>query len=156
MKALSMIILCLACLWGQAQDKTPKGFKKGVVVLEDSTVLAGYIREHIRHHASLTFIGEEGKGRRELDGSEIRSAEFDGLRYMCIKGDFFRIVSEGEFCYLQKSSDAAGRPVYNGTEPLLINGTEGRPGDYFIYNSRMRSLKPVDRKSLEKLNLTGL
>lgn len=134
-----------------AMANTPKGFKKGAVVLEDNTVLSGYIRDHIRAQASILFIPADGAKRRELDGGQIRSLQIDSTRFLCLKGDFFRVITDGELVFLQKQSDASGKPVYNGTEPLLINGTEGRPGDYFVYDNRQKVLRLVTKKTLGKV-----
>lgn len=129
----------------------PKGYKKGTVVLEDNTVLSGNIREHIRSHSSILFIPCEGGKRKELDGGQLYSVKIDSTSYRCWRGDFFRVITDGEIVFLQKCSDASGKPVYNGTDPLLINGTEGRPGDYFVYNNDLRQLTRVTRKTLGKV-----
>jgi hypothetical protein len=135
----------MACLFLQAQDKIPAGFKKGTLVMQDSTVVSGYIREFIRNNASLVFLaGPKGK-RQCLDGTQIRTLQIDSTRYRCIKGDFFRVLSEGKLCFLRKAGSAADKPVYNGTEPLLINGTEGRLGDYYVYNTSNQSLRLITR-----------
>jgi hypothetical protein len=150
----------MACLSLQAQDKVPAGlnkipagFKKGTLVMEDSSVVSGYIREYIRCNASLVLLaGPKGK-RQRLDGTQIRSVQLDGTCYRCIRGDFFKVLSEGRLCFLQKAGDASGRPVYNGTEPLLINGTDGRLDDYFIYDVRDESLRVITPKTLYKVVL---
>lgn len=148
MKLVLVLIVSMAWLHLQAQDKIPAGFKKGVLVMEDSSVVYGYVREHIRSNASLVFLaGPKGK-RQCLDGTQIRSVQIDSIRYLCIKGDFFKVLSEGKLCFLQKAGDASGKPVYNGTEPLLINGTDGRLDDYFVYDSRDRSLRAITRKTM--------
>jgi hypothetical protein len=150
----ALFILGIAFIRVQAQTGTeqtrtdiPKGFKKGMVIMEDSAVIRGYIKDDIRSHASVTLISEgEGK-RQELNGGQIRSVEIDDTRYLCVKGDFFKVLAEGRICFLQKSSDASGKPTYNGTEAVFINGTDGSRGDYFVYDSRQGSLKLVTRKS---------
>ncbi|HEX9513352.1 MAG TPA: hypothetical protein VF939_22835 [Puia sp.] len=151
MKLLLVFIVSMACLCLQAQDKIPAGFKKGVLVMQDSTVVSGYIRDHIRSNASVVFLSDPKGKRQRLDGTQIRSAQIDSIRYLCIKGDFFRVLSEGTLCFLQKAGDASGKPVYNGTEPLLINGTEGRLGDYFVYDARNRSLRVITRKTMVRV-----
>lgn len=125
----------------------PKGFKKGRVIMDDSAVVSGYIKDDIRSHASVCFInGKDGK-KQELNGGQIQSLEIDGTRFICVKGDFFKVLAEGRICFLQKSSDASDKPSYNGTDAVYINGTDGIRGDYFIYDPRHKSLKLVTRKS---------
>lgn len=165
MKIISTIVLSMAFLHMQAQDNlppaqdnvqqardnAPKGFRKGMVVLEDSTVQSGYIRENFRGDASLIFIAEKSEKKQHLDGSQVRSVSIGDVRFICFKGDFFRVISEGDLYFLQKSSDASGKPVYNGTEAMLINGTDGRPGDYFVYDAKQQLLDWVTRKTLGKV-----
>ena len=148
MKPLLVLIVSIACSYLQAQDKIPAGFKKGILVMGDSSVVYGYVREHIRSNASLVFLAGSKEKRQCLDGTQIRSVQIDSIRYLCIKGDFFKVLSEGKLCFLQKAGDASGKPVYNGTEPLLINGTDGRLGDYFVYDSRDRVLRVITRKTM--------
>jgi hypothetical protein len=38
--------------------------------------------------------------------------------------------------------------VYNGNQAVFINGTEGSPGDYFLYITSTRQLKHLNRKSV--------
>lgn len=160
MLRLIFSILTMTGIWApglqaqqdQSQNQPlPKGFKNGKVVLENNTILSGYIREHFRSHASVIFISDKGGKGRELDGQQLRSLTIDSTTYRCLKGDFFKVITEGEIAFLQKCSDASGKPVYNGTDPLLINGTEGRPGDYFVYNNGLGQLTWVTRKTLGKV-----
>jgi hypothetical protein len=151
MKIVSTIVLSLASFCIRAQGDIPTGYKKGMIVMEDSTMLSGYIREHIRSDASLVFIDEKKEKKQHLDGSQIRSVLIESTRFICIRGDFFRVISEGELYFLQKASDASGKPIYNGSEALLVNGTEGSPGDYFVYKPAERLLYLVTRKTLERV-----
>jgi hypothetical protein len=52
---------------------------------------------------------------------------------------------------LQKSSDASSKPSYNGTEAIFMHGTEGKPGDYFIYDIMGKQLKLVSKKTFDKV-----
>ncbi|MBC7946836.1 MAG: hypothetical protein H7Y42_03075, partial [Chitinophagaceae bacterium] len=62
-----------------------------------------------------------------------------------------KILCDGQLCYLQKASDASGKPTYNGNEAVFSNGTEGKINDYFIYNSTTQHLKHVSKKNLEEV-----
>jgi hypothetical protein len=61
------------------------------------------------------------------------------------------VISEGELNFLQKASDASGRPSFNGNDAVFSNGTEGKPDDYFIYNSKNKELKLVSKKNLDEV-----
>ena len=43
---------------------------------------------------------------------------------------------------------------YNGNEAILSSGTEGKPNDYFIYNSNDKQLKLVSKKNVEEIAAT--
>jgi hypothetical protein len=145
-KLLPALILSLFVLQATAQTEVPKGFSKGKIVLPDNTIVNGYIKDNIRKDASVIML-TDGK-EKKYNGSDIASAEIDATGYICIKGDFFKEVCSGELSFLQKSSDASSKPTNIGNEVLFISGTEGKPGDYFIYENRKRQLKLVSKKNL--------
>ena len=60
-------------------------------------------------------------------------------------------ISDGSLLFVQKSSDASSIPSYNGNNAVLVNGTEGKPGDYFIYDTKGKELKKVDNKNVKQL-----
>ena len=148
-KTLSILFLSLFLLQSQAQENLPKGFKKGSLVLADNTVLSGYIKENISKNASVILLTEDGKNKKNYDGDGLLSVTIDSTRFICIKGDFFRLLCEGDLCLLQKSSDASRKPTYNGSEAIFSNGTEGKPGDYFTYTTANKQLKLVNRKKFD-------
>jgi hypothetical protein len=144
---LAAASLIFASLVATGQSETPKGFTKGSILLTDSTVVSGYIKEKIRGNASLTLLDAENK-KKTYDGSSLLSATIGDEKFCCIKGDFFRVIEDGAIKFLQKASDASYKPVYNGNQAVFINGTEGSPGDYFLYITSTRQLKHLNRKSV--------
>ncbi len=150
-KTLSVLILSIAFLQANAQSEIPKGFKKGTILLSDNSSLSGYIRDNIRSNASIAFISTVSEKKKNYSGVELISAEIEGIKFLCIKGDFFKVISQGELNFLQKASDASGKPSYNGNEAVFSNGTEGKPDDYFIYNSKSNELKLVSKKNLDEV-----
>ena len=89
--------------------------------------------------------------KKNYAGTDLKSLEIDGAKYICIKGDFFKVLCEGELNFLQKCSDASQKPSYNGTEVIFTNGTEGKPNDYFIYSITNKQLKLVSRKNVDEV-----
>ena len=77
--------------------------------------------------------------------------EIENEKFICIKGDFFKIISEGELEFVQKQSDASNIPSYNGNDAVFSNGTEGKRGDYFIYEKKNSQLKLVSKKNIKEL-----
>ena len=149
LKTITAIALSLTILNIQAQNNIPQGFSKGNIVLADGSVLPGYLKENMRRDASVTFLNETDKKQKDYDGSDLLSVQMDNIKFICIRGDFFKVVSDGELSFLQKSSDVSNKAVYNGVETVFTNGTEGKPGDYFIYNSSNKLLKKVSKKNVE-------
>jgi hypothetical protein len=145
LKLLSGVALSLLFLQTNAQE-APKGFSKGKVTLPDNTVITGFIKDNIRKDASVTLL-VNGK-EKKYHGSDITSAEIDETAYNCVKGDFFKVVCNGELTFLQKASDASGKPTTIGNEVFFVSGTEGKPGDYFIYENKTQQLKLVSKKNL--------
>jgi hypothetical protein len=151
LKILPALILSIAFLQLNAQTEVPKGFKKGTIVLADSSSVPGLIKDNIRSNASVIVMSEAGEKKKNYNGSELLSAEIEGIKFLCINGDFFRIISQGELNFLQKSSDASGKPTYNGNEAIFSNGTEGKPDDYFIYDNKSKELKLVSKKNFDEV-----
>ncbi len=146
LKTLSAVVLSLALLQATAQTEAPKGFSKGKIVLPDNTVVAGFIKDNISKDASVTVLN--GGTEKKYNGADIVSVEINDASFICIKGDFFKVVCSGELSFLQKSSNASSKPSYNGNEVIFMSGTEGKPGDYFIYDNRDQQLKLVSKKNL--------
>ena len=149
MKSLTIILLAffnIVFSTAHAQTDIPKGFKQGTITLIDGSVVPGSIKDNIRSKASVTFINAAGK-KKSYDGSDLLSAEIEGVKFLCVSGDFFRVISDGTLHFLQKSSDASGKVSFNGNIPMLMSGTDGRRGDYFIYVSSNKQLTWVSKKN---------
>ena len=145
LKLLPAVALSLLFLQTNAQE-APKGFTKGKVTLADNTIVTGFIKDNIRKDASVTLL-VNGK-EKKYNGADIAGAEIDANTFTCIKGDFFKVVCNGELTFLQKASDASSKPTTVGNEVFFLSGTEGKPGDYFIYENKSQQLKLVSRKNL--------
>ena len=145
-KLLSGVALSLLFLQTNAQE-APNGFSNGKVTLPDNTVVTGFIKDNIRKDASVTLL-VNGK-EKKYNGADISSAEIDATTYNCMKGDFFKVVCNGELIFLQKASDASSKPTQVGNEVFFVSGTEGKPGDYFIYENKSQQLKLVSKKNLK-------
>lgn len=147
LKMLSLAALSFIFLQAGAQTEVPKGFGNGKIILPDNTVVTGFIKDNIRKDASVIVFSDGTE--KNYNGFDIVSAEINDASFICIKGDFFKVVCSGEISFIQKSSNASSKPSYNGNEIIFISGTEGKPGDYFIYDNRNQQLKLVSKKNLE-------
>jgi hypothetical protein len=146
-KILSVAALSLVFLQSKAQNEPPKGFTEGVVVLADNSTVSGYVKENMRKNASVTFISEDQK-KSTYQGTDILTLTIGNENYICLKGDFFKTICTGKICFLQKLSDASDKLTYNGAEAVFASGTDGKPGDYFIYETISKELKHVTKKNL--------
>jgi hypothetical protein len=135
----------------QAQEIVPSGYAKARIVLQNNTILNVFAKENIHRSATIITIAEAGAKKKVYTGNEIQSVEMDSLHWVCIQGDFFRVLSKGELYFLQKSSDVVAKPVYNGTEPIIINGTEGKKNDYFFYQPATLQLTLIKMNNLNQL-----
>lgn len=147
----TLVLLVFTIQIACAQTELPKGYKQGSVVLTDNSVQAGYIKDNMAKDASVAFIASAADKKKNYTGSDILSAEIDGNSFICINGDFFKIICKGELCFLQKQSDASGKVSYNGPNAVFSSGTDGRPGDYFLYSAGNNTLKLVSKKNLEEV-----
>jgi hypothetical protein len=145
------LLLSFFVIQVQAQGEIPKGFKKGSIVLNDNSVLSGFVKDNMGKDASVWFVTASGDKKKNYSGAEILSAEIDGSSFICINGDFFKVICKGELCFLQKQSDASGKVSYNGPNAVFSNGTEGRPGDYFFYTAATKTLQLVSKKNLSEV-----
>lgn len=146
---ITAIALSITSLSVTAQTTAPAGFKKGSLVLADKSVVNGFIREKIKSNASVILAVETGDKKKLYYGSDLSSLTIEDTKYICLKGDFFKVLAEGDLFLLQKASDASGQLSYNGTEPVMNNGTDGAPGDYFFYDNRNNELKRLSKKSAD-------
>ncbi|MBL7729154.1 MAG: hypothetical protein JNM68_15775 [Dinghuibacter sp.] len=147
--SILFFLTTLFSLPSMGQNTTPEGFTSGSVTLANGTVLNGFVKEQFRKKASICFIPEAGAKKKTYDGWELASAKINTQEYLCVKGDFFTVLASGELYFLQKNSGAPGKITYNGTEPVLMGTTEGKPGDYFIYNSKTLAINLVDKATYE-------
>jgi hypothetical protein len=150
-KVFLIVALSLYFTVTQAQSEIPRGFKKGTLTLVDNSTISGHIKNNIRSNASVAFLSEEGGKKKNYDGAELISADIDGTKFICFKGDFFKVISNGGLSFLQKASDASNKVTYNGSEAVFSSGTEGKPDDYFIYDSRKKELKKVSKKNFDEV-----
>ncbi len=147
MKKTSFLLLASALLASaQLKAQVPDGFVKGAITLSGGTIMSGFVKDNMKKGAAITFADNNGN-KQLFDGSEIKGAELDGVQYICIKGDFFKVITSGRLNFLQKASNASGKPVFNGSEAIFASGTPGKIGDYFIYSKEQLTL--LTRKTAE-------
>jgi hypothetical protein len=151
LRSLIAMVLALAFVHAKAQNEPPKGFKNGAIVLADGSSMSGFVKDNMHNNASVTFLAQTDGKKKIYDGGQINSIEIEGVKFVCINRDFFKVLSEGDLNFLQKSSDASGKVYYNGNEAMVCTGTAGKPGDYFIYRTRNKELKLITKKNYDEV-----
>lgn len=145
-KAIIAAAAILLAITVTAQE-VPKGYTKGKLVLSDGTELNGYIKESLRSKSSLFFMQDGQSAKKTYTGAALQTAEINGNSYRCIKGDFFQVLVKGNIDFLKKAGDASSQPSYRAGETVFIYGTDGEPGDYFLYDNRSNQLTLVNKKN---------
>lgn len=142
---------CTVSIGLLAQKDVPKGFSKGNITLAGNTIVTGYIKDNLRSNGTIAVITAENDRRKNYGAGDLLAAQIDSTRFICIQGDFFRVISEGQLCFLQKASNGSNQPVYNGTEAIFIKGTDGQVNDYFFYDRTHQLLKLLTRKNRDEM-----
>ncbi len=147
---IAALLLAAVSFHAVAQTKIPDGYQKGSIVLADNSTVSGFIKENMKSNASICMLNEKGENKTSYDANALQSVTIGDASYITIKGDFFKLVTSGNtLSFLQKSSNISSGPVYNGTEVIYFAGTEGKAGDYFIFNKKSTDLKRVTKKTFE-------
>lgn len=134
-----------------AQTDIPKGFSNGSITLPGKPPLMGYLKDNMRGNSSVLFVAAGTEKKMVYGASDLQALQIDSSRFLSIKGDFFKVISHGELCFLQKASNGSNNPVYNGTEAIFIKGTEGQVSDYFFYDPAQQQLILLTRKNKNQI-----
>jgi hypothetical protein len=141
-------LLGLFATTSSAQSNIPQGFEKGQVVLANGTSINGWIKDEMNGKAAVTVLPEAGGKKQRYDAYNLSSVTIGAQQFRCISGDFFKVICSGDIDFLQKTSNCAGKMVYNGSEAVYLNGTDGKPGNYFMYTAKTAALQLVTDKNL--------
>ena len=144
-KIIVLAATFFALLHTQAQ--APEGFSKGSVTLADGTAITGYVKDNIKKGAAITFVSDKGGEKKLYNSTEINAVTIDAASFISVKGDFFKVICNGKMNFLQKASNAAGKTIYNGSEAIVLPGTEGKIGDYFSYSNNQLTL--INKKTVD-------
>jgi hypothetical protein len=140
------IALLFSVIPSFAQTEIPKGFEKGIITLANGTTLSGFVKDQIRKSANISFFNPATGKKQLLDGNHLNAVEINDSKYLCLNGDFYKVLNNTDPFLLQKSSDATGKPIYNGSETFFSKGTEGKIDDQFQYSANTNELKALAQK----------
>jgi hypothetical protein len=142
-------LLALALLLSigtMAQSEIPAGFIQGKVILNNGNEFSGWIKDNMRKKSSIIFYNPSNGKKLTYDATNLSEADLNNGKYLCLYGDFFKVITAGEHAILQKSSNAPAKPYYNGVETIISHGTEGKIDDQFEYSASTNDLKLIPKK----------
>jgi len=142
-----MILAATILALTQLHAQVPEGFTKGALTLADGSIVTGYVQDNMKKGAAVMFINSNGGDKKLYNSTEINAVLIDATNYISIKGDLFKVICTGKMNFLQKASNAAGKTIYNGSEAIIIPGTEGKIGDHFSYTNNQLTL--INKKTVE-------
>lgn len=129
-----------------AQPAIPEGFVAGKIVLSNGTEISGYLKDNMRKKSSIVFFNPSNNKKEILDANNLNEVVLNDSKFLCLYGDFFKVLTPGEHSILVKSSNTAGKPYYNGVETIITKGTDGQIDDQFEYAANTNELKPIHKK----------
>ncbi len=150
---LLALVVCSFVTTVNAQKAIPAGYTKAIVTLAKGDIVSGYAKDNIKKISAIVFMDSAGN-KKVYDGNDITTITIDTANYICIRGDFFKVICAGKIYFLQKAGNSAANPSYNGSEAIFSNGTEGKIGDYFVYNNN--KLQLLTKKNMEAFINTDL
>jgi hypothetical protein len=146
MKKLLLATVVCFTLTQKGLAQIPNGFTSGTVTLNSGVTMNGYIKESFKKNSAVSFMDSTEKNKKTLSGSELNKVSIGTINYICYLGDFFKVIVEGEMSFLEKCTDASGKISYNGSEPILSAGTEGKIGDHFLFEKNQLTL--ISKKTI--------
>jgi len=117
------LVIPVAVIYSQTitdtlSEKLPKGFQPGYVILADSTRLQGYIRDNIRHWATVQTLQHDGR-KTTWAASQLREAVIQANRYVVVEAEWYFVQESGaRLNLLQKASAISDGIQFNGAEPV--------------------------------------
>lgn len=152
---LSAMVLSFFVASIHAQTNIPAGYAKATVTLNKGGIVNGYAKDNIKKISAIVFMDSAGN-KKVYDGNDINTIRIDTVNFICIRGDFFKVICAGKINFLQKAGNSAANPTYNGTEAIFSNGTEGKIGDHFIYsNNKLQLLTKRNMETFINTDLAG-
>lgn len=146
---LAVVITILANAgYSQATTEIPDGYKKGSVLFFDSTFISGFIKTNSLKSGKIIFIN--GENRKKTYGTSlIKEVSIGSDKYIIYKNDIFIELVQGlKISLYQKQSSSDGKIEYNGTQPIIVTGSEGDIGDYYISTDAGISMELLNKRTL--------
>lgn len=150
---LSIVLAIFSLIGFQsiAQTTAPEGYVSGKITFANGTALEGFVKENFKKKSCVSFINAATSKKKSYEGWDLNAATINGQEYICVKGDFYTVLASGELYFLQKVTNAEGKIAYNGTDPVYQTTTEGKPGDYYLFNSKTLAVNLVNKASYDNI-----
>jgi hypothetical protein len=149
-KILLVIVITILANAGYSQTPTevPDGYKKGNILFFDSTSVSGLIKTNSLKSGKIIFPTVE-KRKKTYETSLIKEFAIESDKYIIYKNDIFmELVRNMKLSLYQKQSSSDGKIEYNGTQPIIIAGSDGSIGDYFLSTDTGASMELLNKRNL--------
>ena len=108
LKLLCFAVLIFFFTKVNAQNEISKGYNKGTVVLSGNSIVTGFVKDNMKKDASVSFMSGTSDKKIKYSANDLISLEIDAIKFTCIKGDFFKVICNGELS-LKRHAHARGR-----------------------------------------------
>ncbi|MBI5856584.1 MAG: hypothetical protein HZB42_02940 [Sphingobacteriales bacterium] len=151
---LFLITILISGIQVSAQSEIPKNYAKGELMLFDGSSIKGYIKNDFKRVSQITILNESGV-KKAYWADLITRISFGVENYICVKAEFFKVISTGTIGLIQKASDISGKIIgYNGAEPIFGSGSEGEVNDFFFYAMITNNLSLLTKKNYSEVIMT--
>lgn len=148
--ALLMLALSLSLAAQSTFSSIPEGFTKGSLVTPDNVLHEGLIKNNLKRNGEVIFMSVDGK-KSKFDASSVSIVTIDTIQYLAIQNAFYKVVKDGSKLRLLRKASQTSGIQYNGSEPIMVNTSEGQYDDYFIQTVSTRKLQLVRKKDFQKI-----
>jgi hypothetical protein len=153
-KIILTISLALIHFISHAQKNIPSDFVKARITLLDGQTLTGFAKEKMKKFATIVFIKDSINEKTTYDGNQIKSIQIASDSFICMSGDFFKIITSGKIYFIQKQSNTSDIVRYNCSDAFFSTGTDGKIGSYFALVENKLTL--INKKTLANFIQTNL
>lgn len=102
----------------------------GQVTLTDNSTLAGSVKDNIRKKGEITLMRDGKKTKYKAD--DITGVQVAGITYITNNNTFYEVIWQGKTISLLRKASSSSAILYNGTEPVMVSGSEGDIDDHFV------------------------
>jgi hypothetical protein len=148
MKKTIAIIAFLALVGLEANSQVPAGFQKTTITLANNQQVEGSIKDGGIAKGTVQFVAATG-AKKSYSAAELNALTVNGETYLALSNDFYKVLVNGKASLLQKQSDNSGKMLFNGSEANIATTTEGKIGEWYLFNTSTGDLHLLGKKNFD-------